>query len=286
MSTPEAPAFGPCTPWITSEDIAAVCDALDSSGDPTVYDTVALEASQILWAASGRQYSGICGPVTVRPCVPNCGCWGLGTYDGFSWNMGGYWIAGGGGGISAVQGWVWGTGCYQNGCCGSLSRVKLAGYPVISIEEVLIDGAVIAAENYRLDQHKFLTYMDDADGNPQRWPSCQNLARDETQTGTFAVTYTFGSAPPELGLSAALELACALARADAECGLPAGTTQYSRQGVQVELSPRIPGQLPPGFAGLPIVQSFLATVNPNGNPRRSAFWSPDSAQYAQRMGNT
>ncbi len=286
MSTPEAPTFGPCTAWITAEDVAANCTVLDSSGDPSVYDTVALEASQILWAASGRQFSGVCGPVTVRPCVPTCGCWPLGSWDGFTWNTGGFWIGGGGNGISAVQGWVGGGGCYTSGCCGMLSRVKLAGYPVVAIDEVLIDGNVIAPENYRLDQWKWLTYLDDADGNPQRWPACQNLARDDSEQGTFAVTYTHGIAPPELGLQAALELACALARADAECGMPPGATQYARQGVQVELQlRRLLGELPPSFAGMPIVQAFLATVNPNGLKRRSAFWSPDSTQYAQRVGS-
>lgn len=285
MSTPEPPGFGPCTPWITGEDVAAVCDVLDTSGDPAAYDDVALEASQILWAASGRQFSGICGPVTDRPCVPNCGCWPLGTYDGFTWNMGGFWISGGGGGIAAVQGWVGGGGgCYTNACCGFLSRVKLAGYPVVQIDEVLIDGVIIDPANYRLDQWKFLTYLDDASGNPQRWPACQNLAAPETEVGTFAVTYTHGIAPPLIGLDAALELACHLARADADCGLPAGTTQYTRQGVQVELAPRIKGELPPGYAALPLVQAFLSTVNPNGLNRRSAFWSPDVTQYAQRVG--
>ena len=96
MSTPEAPTFGPCADWISGADVAAVCTALDSSGDPTVYDDVAHEACEILWAASGRQYSGVCGPVTVRPCVKDCGCWGFGwggLYD-FSWNTGGWWIAG------------------------------------------------------------------------------------------------------------------------------------------------------------------------------------------------
>ena len=108
----------PCTVWISGEDVAAVCDTLNSSGDPSVFEIVALEASEILWAASGRQFSGPCSGVVVRPCVPSCGCWGWGWGSGFgfSWDSGGWWIAGGGGGVSAVQGWLGiGGGCYRNG---------------------------------------------------------------------------------------------------------------------------------------------------------------------------
>ena len=280
----------PCTVWISGEDVAAVCDALDSSGDPSVYDIVALEASEILWAASGRQFSGPCSGVVVRPCVPSCGCWGWGWGSGFgfSWDSGGWWIAGGGGGVSAVQGWLGiGGGCYRNGCCGSLSRVKLANYPVTEIEEVKIDGVVIDPSNYRLDQGKYLTYLDDANGNPQRWPACQNLARADTETGTFSVTYTHGVLPPQIGLDAATQLACAIANAYAECALPAGTERITRQGIQIELGLPIQnrrGELPAGFEGLSLVKIFLATVNPNGNTRRSAFWSPDNQQFATRLG--
>ena len=52
MSTPEAPTFGPCSDWITGADVAAECNALDTSGDPSAYDAVAREACETLWAAS------------------------------------------------------------------------------------------------------------------------------------------------------------------------------------------------------------------------------------------
>ena len=59
-------------------------------------------------------------------------------------------------------------GCYQNGCCWSLSRVKLSGYPVTEIVEVTIGGDIIPAED--------------------RWPACQNLAVGDDEPGAFAVT--------------------------------------------------------------------------------------------------
>ena len=60
-----------------------------------------------------------------------------------------------------------------------------------------------------------------------------------------------------------------------------------RQGVTIALALRASsrrGELPPSLAGLTLVKAFLATVNPNGLTRRSAFFSPDSPQYAPRLG--
>lgn len=284
MSTPEAPAFV-CQPWVTGADIAAECDALDFASDPAVYDPYAQAATEILYAASGRQYSGGC-ITTVRPCVKGCGCWPLGWGYDFSWNASGFWIGGGGNGVAAVQDWI-GGGCPPGDCCGWLSRVKLSGYPVTEILEVKIDGNVIPPEDYRLDNYKWLTYMDAPDGSKRRWPRCQNLAADDTEPGTFSVEYAHGILPPRIGLDAAVQLACALAREDEDCELPPGTTEVQRQGVTIALALRASsrrGELPPSLAGLTLVKSFLATVNPNGLTRRSAFYSPDTLQYARQVG--
>lgn len=347
--------------------MAEVCDLLNFGSDPTVYDNVAHMASELLWAASGRQFSGSCSR-TVRPCVRSCQCWpvGLGAngwawgWDSVGWSWGAYWLGGGGNGVSAVQDCGGG-----GGCCGSLSRVKLPGYPVTNILEVKIDGVVIDPVNYRLDAWKYLTYLntptiasvcfpifsinaaagqisiegdhtsdftagdtvviegssgndgtyeiesigfgvytdiqlttslnvDVADGNlcsvdrgcgePQRWPSCQNLACDDTEPGTFSVAYEFGVDPPEIGLEAAAELACALVRAGGgDCEIPAGATRIDRQGITIDLL-LFPGMLPPGLGALPLTQAFLRACNPAGLTRRSSLYTPDLAPFAQKMG--
>lgn len=273
---------GPCLEWVTAADVAAVCESVGT--DYSVFDNYALMASQALYELSGRQFSGVCGPVTVRPCVPSCSCWFPGSlafwYSGGGgwWGNAAYWIAGGGGGVAAVQ--DCGSG---GGCCGSLSRVKLAGYPVQQITEVKINGVAIDASNYRLDGNKWLTYLNDADGNPQRWPGCQNLARADTEEGTFSVSYTHGIDPPLLGQEAAAQLACALASTGAECGLPAGTSKVTRLGIQIEMLSNAKG-IPISFASIPLVQLFLQTYNPAGLRRRSAAWSPDIQPYAQKVG--
>lgn len=257
--------------------MAAHCDVLESyASDPSAYDNAAHEASQILWALSGRQFNGLCGPITVRPCVRSCGCWVPGMM--WSWDLRGYWLSGGGNGVSAVQ--DCGNG---GGCCGSLSRVKLGGYPVREIEEVKINGDVIAAENYRLDSWKYLTYLDDpTTGAIQRWPACQNLALDDDQPGTFSVTYLSGVEPPQAGLDAAAELACQLAAfgVTGECDLPNGVVQIVRQGITIDMEK----SARTWWTVLPLVASFLAAYNPNGNQRRAALYSPDISPFAQKVG--
>ncbi len=251
--------------------MAAACTVLDSSGDPSVYDPYALAASQVLYELSGRQFPGLCER-TVRPCVPGCGCWPTREWAWGAWDPWyGWW---GGSGLSGDSG-------SGRGCCGCLSEVKLAGYPVRAVTEVLIDGATIAAENYRLDQNKYLVYMNDADGKPQFWPSCQNLARDDTEQGTFAVTYDYGADPPELGLLAAIQMACQIAAAASggECALPAGTVRVARQGITVDME-----RLRTALNQLVLVAQFLQTYNPNGLRRRAAVWSPDITKFGRSVG--
>lgn len=282
--TAPAPTLGPCTDWISGEDVAAVCGDPAYASDPTGYDNAAHIASQVLYELSGRQFSGLCGPVTVRPCVRSCSCWVPGSLAFWYVGAGGWWgsqayyIGGGGGGVSAVQ--DCGSG---GGCCGALSRVKLAGYPVREIEEVKINGDVIDPSNYRLDGWKWLTYLNDADGNFQRWPACQNLGVDDTEPGTFSVTYMHGIEPPSVGLEAAAQLACAIASLGEDCGLPAGTSRVTRLGLQIEMLQNKQG-VPIAFQSIPLVQLFLSTYNPAGLRRRSAVWSPDIAPYAVKLG--
>jgi hypothetical protein len=241
---------------VTAEDVAAVCEALDSSGDPSVYDDFAQKASDALFILSGEQFAGECGPIVVRPCDRTCEC----VHPGRSW------------------GW------FATGQCGCLSRVKLSGYPVREIVEVLIDGVVIDPAEYRLDGHRFLTRLADADGKAQRWPHGQRLDLATTEEDTWSIEYTYGLDPPALGLNAALELACQLAHASpgsgGECDLPAGVTQVVRQGITFEMGSDVWEAL----MTLPMVGLFLMAYNPNRLRRRSTIWSPDVQGYAKKYG--
>lgn len=272
---------GPCTPWADSQDVWACCgqptttigegsDATECAVDMTQF---AIEASQLLYELSGRQYAGVCER-TVRPCwTSDDGC-------GFQVLSRGH-----------IVGWS-GTGWGDLRACGCqpLSRVHLSGYPVREVTEVKLDGAVVTAtNNWRLDERQWLTRVADADGNRQLWPSCQRLDLDDTEEGTFSVTYRYGQDPPILGVQAAAQLGCELYRAcsGGTCALPTGTTRINRQGIVIERLAFATWAFREGRwnTGLPLVDAFLGGYNPTALKRRPSVWGPDSKQrYARSVG--
>lgn len=266
-------ATGPCTPWIVGSDVVPC-----STADAAALEPFALEASQLLYTLSGRQFPGGCS-ATARPCVDECGCFSA-LYPGGEWRWGGaVWEWAG----SIPLGLVFPS---ARACgCGRTSRVKLAGYPVRAVSVVKIDGALVDASLYRLDDHRHLTRLADPDGSEAAWPACQRLDLADTEPGTFSVAYTWGADPPEAGRQAAMTLACELWKARHEpgkCRLSDNIVRVVRQGVAMER-----GALP-GFAngrtGLRDVDAFLGTYNPQNRQRRSAVWSPDTQPFARRLG--
>jgi hypothetical protein len=265
---------GPCRAWTTE---AAVLDCCGQDTDTSVLIGPILAASQTLYALSGKKYSGSCEQ-RVRPCS-NVSCYG-------PW---GPWGLGAGG-----WGW-WGEG--QRSCgCRALSRVPLAGHAT-RVTEVTIDGLIVDASEYRLDEHRFLTRLPDGDGDRQFWPGCQDLTLDEDQPGTFSVVYEYGIDPPVSGQLAATELACAIHQtcpgggepvAPEDCLLPNGVTKIERQGLTISLEAFVGwGRNPNGIwaTGLPLTDMFLNAVNPTGRrKRRSTVWSPDIARMPRTVG--
>jgi hypothetical protein len=261
----EAGDFGPCTAWIDGGDVAACCDA-EVASDEALFDEVAVMAEQLLFGLSGGRFPGLCER-TVRPCGSR--------WCGFQVLSRGH--------IVAPLGWN-GRAWSGDPCgCHALSRVQLAGYPVREITEVKISGDVIDPTGYRLDGHRYLTRLADAEGDTQFWPGCQRLDLADTEEGTFSVSYVWGVAPPAAGISAAAQLACELYRAcpgtDGECALPSNTTRVVRQGVEVTLE--MGSFLSGGLTGLTFVDAFLSTY---GASRPPALWSPDIDPYPQQVG--
>lgn len=253
-------ATGPCSAWTTTTAVAACCGAVE---DETVYEDAVAAASEVLYEASGRRFVGLCQQ-TVRPCRSDtmCGVQVLSRGHVIGWS-GGNWDG------------------YDCGC-SPLSRVKLAGQ-VRAIVEVKIDGVVVDPDTYRIDEEMWLVRKNDA-----RWPSCQALSYDDTEAGTFSVTYTYGQSPPVMGQQAARELACEIYRAcnnDEACRLPTGVTRITRSGITIERT--FMGRDSDGVwrTGLPLVDLFLNRYNPSGIPRRAVFWSASSrGRYARRAG--
>lgn len=267
------PQFGPCQAWIDCGDIQAACDTEE---DDDTLNGIAAMASQIMFEISGRQFTGNCER-TVRPCNSYLNpCWGGGfnSWTGWPWT----WAYDG-------LGWGWydGIGCHCT--CESLSRVLLPGYPVTQITEVKIDGIVQSASTYRLDEWRYLTRRRDPldPGTPLYWPSCQILDLDDTQSGTWSVSYLSGVAPPLAGKAAAAALACELLPG-VECKLPTGAVQIVRQGLTINRLQPLAQMLLEGMTGIVAIDAFMAAYNPGKLRRRPSIWSPDGPKFARSVG--
>jgi hypothetical protein len=267
--------------WTDAEGIARFTP-LGDNPDPEIVAAVAQEASNALYEISGRQFSGPCERV-VRPCRQACDCFGFSPAAGLGpW----YWTSAWWGGAG---GWNWRNECGDKLGCEPMSRVRLAGYPVRAIIQVLIDGAVVDPSEYRLDEYRWLTRLDDP-GHPDLrafWPGCQNMSLNSDQPGTFEVSYVSGIDPPQIGRDAAAQLAAQLyiPMSGGQTGvLPAGVTKSVRQGVTVER-----GLLANWFekgkpTGLVFVDTFLAAYWASRGQRRPAVFSPDLQTFARPLG--
>lgn len=268
MSVP-GPILGPCSAWLSGDDVAACCSAFSGS-DASVLDEYAVMASQALFEVSGRQFAGECER-TVRPCRDACRCGFQILSRGHMVDSSWYW-----------SGSYWSDGCGDQCGCGFLSRVRLAGYPVREITEVKISGTVIDPGEYRLDGWRYLVRLNDG-----AWPACQDMSLADTEPGTFAVSYLWGVDPPSLAVQAASELACQLYAAcnpDAgDCTLPSGVVEIVRQGVRY--TRQFSQSLFAGRTGLVNVDAFLSAYAANRPRRRPAVYSPDVQPFARRVGS-
>jgi hypothetical protein len=259
---------GPCSSWVASQDVWDCCGqpttTVDGDECPVDFSAEAYAASQVLFELSGRLHSGMCEK-TVRPeCQPGCGCGAQILSRGYVVN-GGSWGASGG-------------PCHP-------SEVLLSGYPVREVSEVLVDGVALDPAEYELVGWRWLRRK-----NGGVWPSHQDLSVDDTEDGTWAVTYLYGQDPPIIAQHAARQLACELYKACGnadDCALPAGTTRVIRQGIVIEKLAFAAWGLQEGIwrTGLTLVDTFLNSFNPHHLTRRPTVWSPTShLQYPRRAG--
>lgn len=240
----------PC-PW-PIQPCGPLPDEEDSS-----YEELLAASTEILWALSGRQYG--CCPVTIRPCRAckdgnPSGDWGARLRDGL-------WIN-----LPCVS-------CGVNSCsCSEVCEVRLPG-PVCEINEVMLDGEVLAETAYRVDNSDLLVRVDGG-----CWPNCQELSLPTTEVGTWSVTYDRGIPVPPAGQRALGELMSELwkaCRADGTCILPKRVQTLTRQGVSmVMLDPM--DFLAHGRTGLYFVDLWLTAVNPHGRPSGARVISPDT----------
>lgn len=252
-----ANAPGVCTPWAEIGDMP--CLAYDD--DPGLAEQMLQFASDVLYDLTGRQWPGECTE-TVRPCADRRVAPGRPT-----------WFP-----TPAERG-SWGTcSCNRANRCGctTLSEVKLSNH-VLSVDEVKVDGEVVPAPEYVLLDEAYLVGLTQADGSMRSWPCCQRLDLEDSEVGTWSVTFTHGGMPPVGGTLAAASLACELLKAfDAEakgCRLPKRVTSITRQNVTVAVLDPLT-LFSDGFTGLAEVDLWVASVIKGRQRRRGRLIVP------------
>lgn len=278
------PQNGPCLPFVTQADLCCLspsgtfpdpCLTDGQAVQQNIIDNAIMAASELLWAETGRRY-GIC-EVTIRPCQKTCNpCPG---FDFF--NINDFYFGFNGLPYTPfLEGGVWFNvppcGCPDECWCSKAEEIPLP-YPVCEIIEVQIDGSVIPASGYRVDEFKTLVRTDGG-----KWPRCQSPA-DLGEPNTFGVSLRYGRPVPALLQQATAELACQFIKAcvGAPCQLPQRLSTITRQGVTV-------GFIDPAEffrdrrTGIYIVDLAIQTFNPHRLTRRPQVYSPDKGSRWRR----
>lgn len=257
------PTDGPCADWIDRNDVE-MCNGCtpDAEIEPDIYSDAISTASFILYELSGRQYNGIC-TTTVRPCR---------RASSYSQPSGWNWERSWGRCICSTDTW---QGC----SCGGIDKIGLGRYPIIEVTEVKIDGDVVSAADYRVDDYRWLVRID---GDP--WPVSQDLSLASTEDDTFEVTFTHGKSIPRAGVRAAARLACELAKnySGRACKLPERIQSISRQGITMAFVDPF-DFLDKGKTGIYEVDLFLAAVNRHARTGRARVSSPDVGPTTTRL---
>lgn len=164
------PGTGPCQPFVSQLSLCCLVTGatfpdpcITGTSEPVpqaIIDGALQAASEVLWAATGRQY-GKC-TVKIRPCRQDSGCnpcqdggelpisdvgsfgYGFGEFggsgSGFPW-------------LPNLENGVW-TNISCNSCSGTCGCSKLCEldlpYPVCCIDEVKVDGVVQGPNTYKV----------------------------------------------------------------------------------------------------------------------------------------
>lgn len=155
--------------------------------------------------------------------------------------------------------------CWRGRCgcspcsCAVVNRLDLGALPVWGVSEIRIadeDGVLQPVDNtdgaaYYVEDWRWLVYR----GGPA-WPRCQ---------GDWEIDYTFGNPVlSSVGYATAL-IVRELAKqcAGGACALDAQTTNYSREGLTVQLA--VPDQvIAQGFTGIRLVDIILGRYSGRG----------------------
>ena len=237
---------------------------------PEVQARATTMATEILDGLTGRQFAQC--PMSFRPCGPKCSA-GAG-YMVWPVSMG----AVGGGYFPWMVPWVdagvWRNCACPGACsCAATQEVPIP-FPVASIEEVTIDGVVLAPTAYRLDSWRGIPRLVRTDGGA--WPTCQDMDADPDAVGSFTITFRPGRPLPLAGQIAAGDYACELAKAcmGQDCALPQQLASLTRNGIDLEVVDPTTA-VEDGRTGIQSVDLWVRSVNPGMLSQRTRVHSPD-----------
>lgn len=262
----------PCSTWDVDPAALGVCPGW-ADYDPAVQDAALKLATLWLWGATGRRF-GPC-PVDVWPAQRRGQPLAYQTFPVMPGAQG----LGVPGGPYLYAGRWYNAGCTM-GCCGDGGCAIVLRGPVYAVDEVLVDGDVVAPSAYRVDVGGGAWLLVRTDGSC--WPTCQNFTRAVTEDDTFQVSYSIGEEIPDTLALAAAMLACQYGKhlTGGKCALPAKMTRISRQGVEIEVDPPAPAE---GRTGIKAVDDVVAALNPGGLRRPPVILSLDLPENCDRF---
>lgn len=266
-----------CLPWEPDTS----CLPPGWNPDPNLWTDLQKNSIKIAQSILTRCTAGKIGlcEIRLRPCRPRCaesygfsGCCGTGVGAG---NLGiGFMPVLFGGRVYNVS-----CGCSGPCGCGPICEIALPGR-VNSVTQVKIDGVVLDPSQYTVQNNRYLVRRGTAEGpaNPC-WPECQRLDLPDSEPGTWSVTYLRGLW--DEGTAAAArrfmtilggELAATCEKRT--CRLPSRVTNVARDGVTYSIldDPTIFDRC---RTGLPEVDMWLGSINPNGSRSGLKVMSPD-----------
>lgn len=227
-----------CTPWAVPDD---VCVEGEAPSDVLLSRWLAVAGSN-LFNLTGRQWPGEC-TTTWYPAADGCAPRPQLGLPG-----------------QRIEG----------------DRLRLPGYPVRSIEEVVIEGVMVAPERYRVEDYRTLVLLPgDAVGPDRAWP----------RGGDWSVTYVYGASPPPGGREAAAALGYQLALScspdTSGCRLPQRVQSITRQGVSMAILDPLT-LFPDGMTGLPEVDSWVAAQRLGAARRPGMVYLPGRRPMGHR----
>jgi hypothetical protein len=238
-------------PWIDLQDLInedhteLLCPVPESVTEVAVEAGIEI-ATAVLYEVTGRRWSGS-ETSSVRPKAQDSSS------------------------LEKIPGWVpsWGEFDSSVGSCSPSASIDLGFFPVSSISEVKIDGAVVSPSTYQLQNQKTLVRID---GNV--WPCDQDLSSPTTALNTFVVTFSHGIEPPLAGKHCCAVYAVELAKSfcNLDCALPQRTQYMTRQGISTILLDPL-NVIERGMIGLPTVDAWVRAVNPHRRRKRSRMIS-------------